>query len=249
MLRTFNYTGRQRIDQQDVHIRLEANGDGAPSFTARLDLSEALPRHCKVYVEAYRKQTSQRFDFGTVGHLRAPSDRELREVDLAGRLLFRVRVVDESSGIGTVIASGDRISPQDTLGNTNSMMPIKAASLGNVPWKLDIDGTDEYPILFVNKNIPDAQNRFQTDVVLISAVLPAALRQVLTFYTLLTSEDEKDGEARLNWLAFAEFLVPPPADDADSDIFLKWIDEVIEAFSDHHRLASMLDENRDEEAS
>jgi hypothetical protein len=247
MQRTFNYTGRIRINQQNVHVQLEDNGDRPPTFNARLDLSDSLPPHCKVYVEAYRKQTSQRFDFGTIGQLRPPANRELTEVDLAGRLLFRVRVVDESQSVGSVIASGDRIKPQDSLGDANSMMPIKSADLGNVPWKLDIDGTDDYPVLFVNKDIPDGVNRFQVDRTLVSVVLPAALREALTFYIFLTSDDEKEGEARNNWLNFAGLLVTPLDEDADKEDKRQWIDEVIEVFSLKHRLVAMLDDSSEEE--
>ena len=248
MLRTFNYTGRHRIEHQQVHIRLEVRENKAPTFSARLDLPDSIPGHCRVFIEAYRKQTSQRFDFGTVSRLKAPTSTEISEVDLAGKLLFRVRVIDDSTGAGSVVASGERIAPQDALGNTNSMMPILAADLGEVPWKLDIDGTDDYPTLCVNRAIPDAKSRFEADPVLISLVLPAALREVLVSYVFLTPDDEKEGSARLNWLDFAEFLVPPPDDDADRETQSQWIDEVIAKFCDQHNLASMLFDEPEEDS-
>ena len=58
-----------------------------------------------MFIEAYHRNTLQRFNFGTVSQPRPPENTVLDQLDLSGPVLFRVRVVDQSNNQGQLIAS------------------------------------------------------------------------------------------------------------------------------------------------
>ena len=112
MLRRFNYTGRVRLLREDVKFKLKNESNGAWSFEATLALDEyELPNDALVAVEAYRQTSWMRFDFGTIGAILQPSDRQLTEFDSPEDILFRVRVTSPGTPEephGLLLAEADR---------------------------------------------------------------------------------------------------------------------------------------------
>lgn len=243
MLRTFNYTGRKRIEQSAVKILVDKHTADTPSFSAQMSLPEGLPSHCRVYVEAYKGITQQRFAFGTVGSIKPPSDTKITEVDLSGRILFRVRVVDESSGEGKLVAAADQIQSRESLDtDVDSLIPIETADLGQVPWRLDIPYEDVKPVLLVNKEIPDAINRFKSDPLFLGLVMPSILKQILVRYLLVTNEDEDENQVREKWLEFAKSIVAQP-EFTDEEEKIRYIDEVVDVFCAKFSMRSLIIES------
>ena len=136
MQRTFNYTGRSRITREEVTITLTDRQPLAPGFEAHFGFLERFPDESRLYVEAYRAQTLQRFDYGTVGNPVPPVDRILDSVDLTGTILFRVRVVDEAGSIGQLLGAAEHIRPEgdDDDENRDSLMVLKSGNLESLPW-------------------------------------------------------------------------------------------------------------------
>ena len=91
-----------------------------PSFDAEFEFLQRFPDDSAIYVEAYYKETLQRFSFGTVGNVTRPADRTLSAVDLTGTTLFRVRVVDESGRIGRLLK---RLKRCDLKEATTTIIP------------------------------------------------------------------------------------------------------------------------------
>src|SRR3954471_5180346 len=101
MIRAFNYTRRKRIPRENVTITVRTLEHGRRTFDARLDLASLqLPADAHVYVEAYRRTSYVRFDFGTVAERRDPEVRFLDDLDATEIVFFRVKVIDRSGEIG-----------------------------------------------------------------------------------------------------------------------------------------------------
>src|SRR6185312_4175179 len=113
MNKRINYTGRKSLSQQNLSVRLEPPKYPAASlsFASQVSIPPEwkLDPSARVYVEPYVKTSSMRFSFGTVGEIKPPDDTALVEVDHSGGVLFRVKVVDESSEVGKILASANRI--------------------------------------------------------------------------------------------------------------------------------------------
>src|SRR4051812_18184748 len=97
MNRRFNSTGRIRISRDAIDVRLiEELGGSPPKFEADLSSLSALklPGTARVILEAFLRQSSMRFDFGSIESIRAPEDTTLTEIDRGEGIQFRVKVVD-----------------------------------------------------------------------------------------------------------------------------------------------------------
>lgn len=234
MLRTINYTGRSKITRDEVRITIVDHPGSEPSFDAEFEFSNRFPTESAIYVEAYHKETLQRFSFGTVGNITRPDDRRLSAVDLTGTTLFRVRVVDESGHIGRLLGSAEALRPEgsDDDDNSDSLMTLKTLSLGPLPWRVEVPNNGSKPCLYINNQIPDALSRAKSDPGFYALILPGALQQVL--YQLVLSEpDEEDIEAcerRNRWIEMATKLESDPPDTTDTEELSSWVERVVEAF-------------------
>src|SRR5438874_362794 len=111
--RRINSTGRKKISQDKIDLRILAPAPGQP-IRAKLGLdleSLDLPASAAVSVEAYHHSTAVRFDCGTIGAKRIPEILSLNELDQAGGVLFRIKVVDREIQQGKILASADRVRP------------------------------------------------------------------------------------------------------------------------------------------
>ena len=234
MLRTINYTGRSKINRDEVRITVLDHPGSEPSFDAEFKLIDRFPEGSAIYVEAYHKETLQRFSFGTVGNIKRPEDRRLTTVDLTGTTLFRVRVVDESGHIGRLLGSAEALRPEGSDGDDNSdtLMILKTGPLGSLPWRVEVPSSGGKPSLILNNQIPDALNRAKSDPGFYALILPGALQQVL--YHLLTNEPDEDdveeNEQRNRWIEMATKLECEPPETTDNEELSFWIDRVVEAF-------------------
>ena len=237
MQRTLNYTRRQRIEQKQACFSFSDLASKIPEFNVKFDIdSGSYPKGASIYVEAYRKETRQRFYFGTVEKIVPPKNRELDQIDLSGSTLFRVIIVDESVTNGLLLASGDgfRADESDEHNSKSSLLTVVARDLGQVPWKVDME-TCAAPELCINKKIPDALGKMRNDFVFQALVLPAALKQILSFYLW----DETESEFSERWFAFAENYAERP-DALEPRAVIDWVEEVVEHFTDDFEFSDRL---------
>ncbi|MCP9448065.1 MAG: hypothetical protein NNA22_10925 [Nitrospira sp.] len=243
--RKINYTGRQRINRSEVRIRLEERPGAVPRFTAHLELSRLkLPDNARVYVEAYYRNSTQRFDFGTVGKLEHPADTSLSEVDLDGSPLFRVKVVDTVNGRAVLLASAERLAALDDDEDKacDALLIVKTRDLGQLTWKTEIR-PDNKPVLVLNNRIPDALGKIKSDPLFQGLVLPGALREVLTAIAWDEGSDEGDDEGswKRQWLEFGEKISSTPyPDDTDPAEIRDWIGDVAMTFATKHELSARI---------
>ncbi|HIC46463.1 MAG TPA: hypothetical protein EYM37_00715 [Methylophaga aminisulfidivorans] len=248
MLRTFNYTGRHKILQNEVSFEvLEEKGQSSPCFNVNFEINQRdMPKDAKLYVEAWYKETRQRFDFGTLGHIIPPTDRQLNQLDLTGTANFRVLVVDESSEHALILASGEGFRFDFNDEEKSSLLSVRALPLDNLCWKLDFDDLDK-PELIINNNIPNALEKMRSDPIFQALILPSAMSQILSKY--LFSEDvDIDSDGFNKWLGFSQNFTDSSPIEMDIQEREKWLDDVIEQFAKRFEFSKrLIDAYTDEE--
>ncbi len=239
MQRTLNYTNRRRIEKHEVLFSFTEDGGNIPEFEALFEFNSEYPKDASLYVEAYYRETRQRFDFGKVSKITPPKNCKLDELDLSGSIQFDVLIVDKSRKHGLVLARGTRFKADSDDGeenNRSSILPVKKAQLGQLPWKVEIE-SGELTKLCLNDSIPNAIEKINNDAVFQSLILPAALKEILTFY--LWNEDQDSEEAK-RWFAFADDFAESRPKSEDPSELLEWVEEVVEEFAKHHNLGDLL---------
>jgi len=249
MQRSINHTGRRKIEVKELQINLQEQENGIPAFDVDFSLNrDRLPDDASIYIEAYQRNTLQRFAFGTVSDIRKPENRQLDQLDLSGPLLFRIRIVDESEHLGRLIASADKLKPEsdNEEDERSSLLVVRSRPLGQQTWKLEFD-TGGKPELVVNTRIPDAIGQIRNNPQFQSLILPAAFREVLMYF--LWNEDDVEGSVAGQWVAFAEQMAGERPSENDPLQITNWIDEVVVRFSDAFELCDILLHKMEENVS
>jgi len=243
MITNLNYTGRRKILRSAIRIALSEDGGGHRVFDANVDLDGLdLPDSARLYVEAYYKSSYMRFDLGTVAGRRNLTDdeRRLTEVDAGDIVYFRVKVVDETSSFGRILADADKIAPETAKVRQIPLLPVQPYDLDELAWRVDFDTGQ--PVLWVNNRIsPRIMDMVKVDPVWHSLVFPAAIREVLSRIFFVEDRDDpwSDDDSYALWLRWGSDLIgsSPPLSDSDEDEGAldtekrDWIDQVVVAFS------------------
>ncbi len=240
MIHRANFTKRQRISRSSAHITLYEMKGKPTTFDADLRLGTyKIPASSLVFVEAYRQTLWMRFNFGTVGTIVVPEDRQLTQFDSIEAILFRVKVTSAEQPHGILLAECDRIPfsrPQQKEDKRISLLSVKPEELGDQVFRLDF--TDE-PLLLINSEVGDWQ-AFSCSPAFISLALPTLFREILKKILLIDEHDDTEDESdwRSRWLRFATQL-PGSGDQperGDRDHINQWIEDVISSFCRKHKL-------------
>lgn len=245
MIRNFNYTDRKRIPRAQTDFSVSESSQGPLEFKAKLRLDNlGLPEDAAVYVEAYYSAYVMRFPFGRVGKLAPPKNRLLDELPTREIVHFRVKIVDEASNFGLIVADADRITA--TKSGRLSLLHVDPKPLGNQVWRLNLD--DAWPKLEVNNDIRDL-NMFdiiKSSAAFRSLVLPSLLRSILTHLVIMDAEVDADTQDHWgsSWHKFGTALAggatcPPCGESGEQDNRLAWVESVVTAFCHRHRISDM----------
>lgn len=250
MQRTFNYTNRHRIDQSEAKFKLIEESGGIPSFEVSFSLQDkGYPIDARLYIEAYYKETRQRFDFGTWSMPSLPDSLKLNEIDLSGRPLFRILIVDESNEHSLILASGSNFrvigDDEEDPGSRHGLLPVKALPLGGIVWQIDLEG--EIPELLVNSNIPFIMDRMRGDVFFHGLILPTAFRQIIDYLFFYSSLDPDSNIIRRWKDSVYELTDHIPSEDDDREEQIKWLDNVVEEFSNKFDFSAKIIESMESE--
>lgn len=253
MKRTFNYTGRKKIDRKDVNITVR-DQRGVLFFDAELRLAAyQFPRNAEIWLEAHRQNLWMQFQWGTIAALRVPADRKLTEFDVSDGILFRVRVVQpqgqehhkllgEADGVH-FIKAGEATDRRRPL-----LVPVPDA-LDQLMWKLDMES--DPPRLLVNEAVKPSWKEAARSPQFIALVYPEIMRRLLTRALVQEkwTEDDDGSGWTSDWMRFARNLGvpwPPPAPDLEADCEA-WIEDAVAAFARRNQLRSVWDLTHDEE--
>lgn len=245
MIKRLNYTGRRRIRREDITVEVTNGGADEPAFNASLSLGRyRLPASARVFVEAYRQTSWQRFDLGTVGEMQQPEDRRLSAFGSVEGVFFRVKIVEASEPgddgrPARILRHADRIRPR-LLDETQrkSLLPLDPGDFRDEAWRLEFDEAGP-PVLKVSRHLVPEWRSLPGAREFITLALPGILRSILTRILLIDEHTDLEdmSDWRTQWLRFAVELPGvngPPPSDADTD---QWIDEAVGAFSRHTRIA------------
>jgi hypothetical protein len=185
-----------------------------------------------------------RFDFGTISAVSAPSDCVLTDIDANTPILFRVRVVDEKSSVGRILASANGIRPEsDQEGkNRKSLLPLRGMDLGEELWKLDLD-KDAGPTLAVNNKVPGLVERIPVDAVLMGAIYPEVVRQMTRQLFSPSGESDDSVDWVRDWRAWLFQILGREVtseEGADPESLELIASDIARSFSDRNRFASKL---------
>lgn len=243
MIRRFNYTGRVAITRDLTPVRLlEGSSGKASRFSADLSGLSSLgfPASARVYVESHVRQSSMRFDFGTIGKISPPTDTSLSEIDAGEIPQFRVLVVDVEGRPGRLLGVAAQVRPkeEDEDESRKPILPLFVTDLGEKIWELHC-GPDVKPILKINSRIANLRERLDVDPVLRGAVFPAAVRELLRI-TLQPDVDDSLEWVR-DWTEFAEALLGEEwtAEGRDPAELDTYVDRVVTSFCAQHRWATL----------
>ncbi len=252
MKRTFNYTGRKKIERRDVSITIREER-AALVFDAELRLAaHQFPRNAEVWLEAHRQNVWMQFPWGTISMLRAPADRKLTEFDVSDGILFRVRVVQpQGQEHHKLLGEADGIHFVKAGEATDLRRPLLVPEpdmLDQLLWKLDMES--DPPRLLINKEAKPTWKEAARSPHFRSLVYPEVLRRLLTRALIQekwTEDDDESGWAS-DWMHFAQNhgVRPPPAPDVPSDCET-WIEEAVAAFARRNQLRNVWDLTHDEE--
>lgn len=239
MQKTINHTGRRRIELSEIRINIDTQPDGVPEFSVDFRLNKkGLPDDARIYIEAYRNNTLQRFSFGQVGRITYPENTRLEQLDLSGPVLFRALIVDEREHIGRLIAKAEALRPEGDNDEDNkaSLLTVRSRPLGQVTWRIEFE-TGGKPQLCINSRIPNAVEQIKSNPLFQALVLPAALRHVLLHYLW---NDDEDNQQADGWLRFAEHIATERPSEKDPLALNSWVEDVVDSFSKQFGLCDLL---------
>lgn len=228
-----NFTGRRRISQNHVQIRVTGIG-GIETFQVDLNLEKYLfPSDARVVVEAWRQLELIRFEFGTVGNLTPPSNCRLSEFGTAAGVRFRVKVISSTPPRGRLLGVADRILPKDEHRASLMRVPLLAVrtqDLGREIWRVDFS---EEPILLINSRCTRGHSLVQSpefQALVLPEILRSILTRILRIENIRSVEENDDWTGR--WLQFAISLpgTEPPSQSDDSEADDHWIETVVGSF-------------------
>ncbi|WDF78406.1 hypothetical protein PQ469_00100 [Mucilaginibacter sp. KACC 22773] len=238
MIRKFNYTGRVKIPERQTKIKLFENGS-YPYFNAYLDLQELkFPIHARIFVEAYFASNFLRFDYGTIGQIKAPAQTSLIDLPNIEQVRFRVKIVDDSGVHFKIIGISDNIYPDGIANDDNrrSILPVSFEDIGSQIWKVVFRAMGPVLILNCETKYPGIRNLIKSNQFFLGLIYPTAIRFILQRIVDDELFDSDDWGA--NWITFTRevlgvYSTPDSSDDGDMD---EWIDEVVSSYCAKFRL-------------
>jgi hypothetical protein len=239
MRRTIHLTGRKELPAStfDIELLSDETGDRLklqimPDANGQDPLQE-FPVSADLKVRVFENYVVDVLSFGTIGNRKA-------EVPLPkGRYrtpTCQVRIVNKDEP-GKLIASSRtrRTGVAGQLEGILSFLPYETAPR---LWQLVLE-SDNYPILRVDKEIPNVAAWASTDPVFLAAVLPTIIEQV--WHRILDDGEQPEEGWKADWLHWARAMMPGTVPPVTGSIEEKeqWLQNLGDAFARRHQLAKL----------
>jgi hypothetical protein len=230
-MKRFNYTGRKKILQKDVQIRLQADFQDKPVVDVAIDLGTyEFPHDSSVFLEPQNKTRFMRIPLGQAAKSVRCNLIELDQFDDADGLDFRVKVVDEAGGL--LLGIVENIKPynkDDKLDdNQRSILPVSSVNLSSygVMWRIEYGG-DQQAVLQVEREL-GSRDQVVRSLMFRAFILPTAMRQILVKVTSEDWDEELSERSELStrWLLFAK-QIGAGLPDKNAIDHEEWIDNAV----------------------
>lgn len=237
MKRTFNYTGRKKINRADISGRLWADGD-AWRFDVDLHLAEyRFPYNAEVWIEAHRQDILMQWPWGTISAIKKAVDTKLSEFGDPEGILFRVRVVHpDVNERHKLLGEAENIhfvKDSDPSSDAESLLPTRPDSLQGPLWKIEIDPAFG-PVLYIERDVLPSWKQLAGRPEFQALVFPEVIKQVFTRILSDNSYDSEDDESsddwQGKWLDSARILgvsALVPAETDDDSTKAEWVNDAV----------------------
>lgn len=228
-MRRFNYTGRKKINRENITLQIQENNNTF-TFFAAIDTSNLkLPPDANISIEAYFQADWMRFNLGTVSNQNLPNDTVLNKFETIEDVMFRVNIVSPNEG--KILAHADRVRPslaKDEPDNSRiPLLPVISRELEGNLWQIDYSSENGRPMLEIEKNLGDKSSIIHHPL-FTSFVLPTAFKEILI--RISSSEEDIDHDDlydwRSQWISFNRQLGNDCCEpEADYDAISTWANE------------------------
>ena len=243
MRRRIRLTGRKQLPKSAVRVALSELGSGklVTMTLARPEEFKPFPREAKVSLKLVENKKVEVVHFGTVDKL--STARDLKSSDFVAPSC-QIRVADSGTGArGKLLGSSDtwtlRGDTDEDDENSRSILSFLPDETKPQSWKLETREND-YPLVRVDKRIPNAALWARNDPVFVGTALPTIVRQV--FDEILRDEYSDDTPWVADWLTWGRTLLPNEIAPIceDKAIRLDYLDRLIDSFCARHDFAERL---------
>lgn len=241
-----NPTGLIDLEKQRIGIVIDDQPSRKSYSLSRLDVAEVvLPHNAKVIVIARRGNSELRVDHGPVSDWNR-SFVDASELGTDGTWSFRVLLVTPESP--KLLAAAENIRP-DGLGDSESLIGLESADLGQVPWELLILEQDGRAVIKFSRELYGNAAEAEADRRFACLVFPEAVRQLAFWHTQHPGAlSDLHWEPLKNWLA-QHGITDEPEEDHPFEEKQEWCRKVVVAFSERFRGVDQLKNDKVKEVA
>ena len=246
MRRRIRLTGRRQLARTVVDVNVIGVGERKEKKLITLAIVKnnvlaRLPKTAQVKLRLFENKLAETLDFGTLGDLKPYVDITSRSFS-APSCQLRI-VATEEKVKGLLLGSTDtwtlRMEEEKENVDREGILLFQPNDISPRSWKLDLR-EDDYPIVYIDENIPSSNNWARSDPTFTSCVLPAIIREV--FEDIFSNNAPPEREWQEDWIQWAEDLMPgrePPWTDGRTHQ-REWLDDLLDTFCRRHNLATNL---------
>lgn len=249
MRKRIRLTGRKQLPRNAVEARMVELGDRKlVSMTiANPKALSKMPQDARIRLRLIENKVSEVMEFGTLADVKTTAEL-VNQGYSAPSCQLRV-VATDGDHKGLLLGSTDSwtMRPIDDEGGTanEGILMFQPLDIAPRTWKLEIRD-DDYPVVYIDKSIPDSRTWVRNDPVFISCVLPAIIREV--FDDILAGGPPSQNWAK-DWIGWADTLMPgktvPWADGRKPK--QDWSEDLLESFCQRHSTLGLLNSHLKQE--
>ncbi|WP_372922445.1 hypothetical protein [Roseovarius sp.] len=244
MRKRIRLTGRRQLARSSVEAKIIEIGDKKlVSMTiANPKAFNKMPDTARIKLRLFENKFSETLEFGTLGAMKTTAEITSGAFSAPS---CQVRVVaTDKEHRGLLLGSTDtwtmRTGGDDEGGMASEgILLFQPHDIAPRSWKLDVR-EDDYPIVYIDKKIPDSRTWVRNDPIFVSCVLPAIIREVFD-YILSVNAPPEQAWAK-DWLGWADTLMPGKAVPWNDSRQQKqvWIDDLLDSFCQRHGVLELL---------
>ncbi|HEC07573.1 MAG TPA: hypothetical protein ENJ12_12015 [Thiolapillus brandeum] len=244
MRRRIRLTGRRQLPRSSVDVRVTEVGEKrvVSLVIVNHDCFSRMPETARIKLRLFENKFSETLDFGTLGKPKATAEVKNSAFSVPTCQLRVVATDGEQKGLllGSTNTWNLKAGGSDEGEQASeSILLFLPQDISPRAWKLDIRD-DDYPVVYIDKRIPDPRTWARNDPVFLSCVLPAIIREV--FEEILQAGSPPEQAWAKDWMAWADTLMPgkpPPWNDGRPQK-LSWLDDLLDSFCHRHDMLGRL---------
>ena len=244
MRKRIRLTGRKQLARSAVEAKVvEVGGKKLVSMAiANPKAFKMMPDTARIKLRLFENKFSETLEFGTLGAMKHTAEIKSGAFSAPSCQLRVVAANIEQKGL--LLGSTDtwtmRTGGDDQDGTASEgILLFQPHEIAPRSWKLDVR-EDDYPIVYIDKKIPDSRTWVRNDPIFVSCVLPAIIREV--FDDILFAPAPPEQAWAKDWLGWADTLMPGRAVPWTDGRQQKqaWVNDLLDSFCQRHGVLELL---------